>query len=98
MIQGGFEGLTAGSLKWLGNKMMAKQTIPKVEPKTLKPNIQLFAEKESTTRVWRWMSKEEYKKMLETGRVQMSLNGTTTYVANPADINAFGKQNQAVFM
>ena len=45
-----------------------------------------------TTRVGRWMSQEEYAKMVETGKVQMSPNGNTTYVANPADINAFGSQ------
>ena len=41
-----------------------------------------------TTRVGRWMSEEEYKKMLETGKVQMS-QADITHVANPADINAF---------
>ena len=45
-----------------------------------------------TTRVGRWMSQEEYAKMVETGKVQMSPNGNTSYVANPADINAFGSQ------
>ena len=43
-------------------------------------------------RVGRWMSQSEYDKMIETGRVQMSPSGNTTYVANPADINAFNKQ------
>ena len=46
----------------------------------------------NTTRVGRWMSPEEYQKMLETGRVQMSPDGNRAYVANPADINAFGRQ------
>jgi hypothetical protein len=32
---------------------------------------------------------DEYNKMVETGKVQMSPNGNTTYVANPADSNAF---------
>ncbi len=45
-----------------------------------------------TTKVGRWMSENEYEKMVETSRVQMSPNGNTTYVANPADINAFSKQ------
>ena len=45
-----------------------------------------------TTKVGRWMSQEEYAKMVETGKVQMSPNGNTSYVANPADINAFGSQ------
>ncbi|WP_456300896.1 TreTu family toxin [Fusobacterium necrophorum] len=40
------------------------------------------------TRVGRWMSESEYKKMLETGKVQMS-DGGITHVTNPADINAF---------
>jgi RHS repeat-associated protein len=43
----------------------------------------------STTRVGRWMSVAEYNKMVETGKVQMSPNGNTTYVANPANPNAF---------
>lgn len=51
-----------------------------------------FTEKNSiintpdTTRVGRWMSESEYKKMLETGKVQMS-QADITHVANPADIN-----------
>ena len=38
------------------------------------------------------MSCAEYDKMVKTGRVQMSPNGNRSYVAYPADINAFGKQ------
>ncbi len=41
-----------------------------------------------TTRVGRWMSPEEYEKMMASGKVQMS-DGNMTHVANPADINAF---------
>jgi len=40
--------------------------------------------KSGTTRVGRWMSQAEYDKMVKTGRVQMSPNGNTAYVANPA--------------
>ncbi len=43
----------------------------------------------STKRVGRWMSQAEYDSMVKTGKVQMSPNGNTTYVANPADPNAF---------
>ena len=57
----------------------------------LKPNIQLFAE-ESMTRVGRWMSREEYDKMVKTGYVQKPYNAAQSYVAHPADINAFKKQ------
>lgn len=39
--------------------------------------------------VGRWMSNEEYNKMVETGKVQMSPNGNRTYVANPASPDAF---------
>ena len=46
----------------------------------------------SQSTVGRWMSEDEYNKMIESGRVQMSPNGNTTYVAYPADIDAFGKQ------
>ena len=42
----------------------------------------------ATTRVGRWMSPEEYNKMIETGNVQESFSGTT-HVANPANSNAF---------
>ncbi len=44
------------------------------------------------TRVGRWMSPEEYGKMKSTGRVQMSPDGNTAYVAVPADMNAYGRQ------
>jgi hypothetical protein len=47
---------------------------------------------EETTQVGRWMSEAEYNKMVETGKVQMSPNGNTAYVANPANINAFSSQ------
>ncbi|WP_228064145.1 RHS repeat-associated core domain-containing protein [Streptococcus acidominimus] len=52
-----------------------------LEPLKPLPNL------ENMTRVGRWMSPEEYAKMLETGKVQMSPNGNRAYVANPADIN-----------
>lgn len=44
-----------------------------------------------TTRVGRWMSQGEYDKMISSGKVQMS-EDNKVHVANPADINAFGKQ------
>ena len=44
-----------------------------------------------TTRVGRWMSQDEYDKMVSSGKVQMS-GDNKVHVANPADINAFGKQ------
>nr|WP_077611767.1 hypothetical protein [Clostridium sp. Marseille-P2415] len=37
------------------------------------------------------MSQAEYDKMVETGRIQMS-GDNKVHVANPADIEAFGKQ------
>lgn len=46
----------------------------------------------STTRVGRWMSTEEYQAMKSSGKVQMSPNGNTTSIANPADPSAFGNQ------
>lgn len=45
----------------------------------------------NTTRVGRWMSQGEYDKMVASGKVQMS-GDNKVHVANPADINAFGKQ------
>ncbi len=44
-----------------------------------------------TTRVGRWMSQEEYNQMVQTGQVQMS-GDNKVHVANPANIDAFGKQ------
>ena len=44
-----------------------------------------------TTRVGRWMSQDEYDKMVASGKVQMS-GDNKVHVAIPADINAFGKQ------
>ena len=44
------------------------------------------------------MSEEEYKKMLATGKVQMS-QADITHVANPADINAFkGAKKGSVYV
>lgn len=45
----------------------------------------------NTTRVGRWMSQEEYDKMISSGKVQMS-GDNKVHVANPADIDAFGKK------
>ena len=46
----------------------------------------------NTTRVGRWMSKGEYQKMKNSGKVQMSPNGNTTYVSNHSNIDAFSSQ------
>lgn len=46
-------------------------------------------EKLRLAKVGRWMSVDEFEKMLETGKVQMSRNGNRTYVAYPADKDAF---------
>lgn len=43
------------------------------------------------TRVGRWMSKAEYKAMVETGRVQVGAGGRTS-VCLPADPEAYGRQ------
>ena len=45
-----------------------------------------------TSRVGRWMSKDEYNKMVETKHVQKPYNADQSYVANPADFNAYYKQ------
>lgn len=47
-----------------------------------------------TTRVGRWMSRDEYNKMVETEHVQKPYNADQSYVANPADYNAFYKQTE----
>ncbi|NRT79266.1 RHS repeat-associated core domain-containing protein [Clostridium beijerinckii] len=54
-------------------------------------NMTKGAAKAETTRVGRWMSQEEYEKMVKTGQVQMS-GDNKVHVANPADIDAFSKQ------
>ena len=52
-----------------------------------------YAERKDVSLILRFIRElAEYEKMLKTGKVQMSSNGNTTYVSNPADINAFGKQ------
>ena len=45
--------------------------------------------KNHTSTVGRWMSVDEYNKMLDSGKVQMSPNGNTTYVATPSNIDSF---------
>ena len=45
--------------------------------------------KNHTSTVGRWMSVDEYNKMLDSGKVQMSPNGNTTYVATPSNIDLF---------
>jgi len=47
--------------------------------------------KEKMVRVGRWMSRDEYNKMVSTGRVQPS-NGNVTHVTNPANIDSFKRQ------
>ncbi|WP_329562234.1 TreTu family toxin [Kitasatospora sp. NBC_01266] len=45
-----------------------------------------------TTTVGRWMSPEEHQAMIDTGKVQAGSGGTSTYVANPADPEAYFRQ------
>ncbi|WP_248926752.1 hypothetical protein [Paenibacillus hamazuiensis] len=52
------------------------------------PNVIMSS---NTVRVGRWMSQQEYDKMISTGMVQESDTGTT-HVAFPADSSAFGRQ------
>jgi RHS repeat-associated protein len=44
------------------------------------------------TTVGRWMSEDEYQAMSDTGKVQAGSGGTSTYVAHPADSDAYRKQ------
>jgi RHS repeat-associated protein len=48
-------------------------------------------EEEEWTRVGRWMSDDEYNKMVQEGRVQPGA-GDRSYVANPPDPAAYGRQ------
>ncbi|SHI25091.1 hypothetical protein SAMN02745823_03900, partial [Sporobacter termitidis DSM 10068] len=83
-------------LKMLDELEAARKSGMTAEEATLldKYNLKMYTEgagNVGTTRVGRWMSQAEYKKLLETGTVPESFSGTT-HVANPADISAFGKQ------
>ncbi|MET8458514.1 TreTu family toxin [Streptomyces parvulus] len=44
------------------------------------------------TTVGRWMSEDEYQAMSDTGKVQAGSGGTSTYVAHPANSDAYRKQ------
>ncbi len=70
-----------------------KGTVTAVEEGVVKGsgNAGKAIEGSGKTRVGRWMSQAEYDKMVETGHVQMS-GDNKVHVANPADIEAFGKQ------
>ncbi len=46
----------------------------------------------NTTTVGRWMSEDEYQAMSDTGKVQAGSGGTSTYVARPANSDAYRKQ------
>jgi membrane protein involved in colicin uptake len=74
--------------KKLEQENIAKQALAK-QQETAKAKLSVGIEKGETTRVERWMAQAEYDKMVETGKVQMSPIGNTSYVANPADPNAF---------
>ena len=80
VINGALEGVTTGGTKWLGNVIENRIKARR-------------ATKESSrmVRVGRWMCRDEYDKMVKTGKVQESYSGIT-HVANPADYNAFYKQ------
>ncbi|MFJ9710837.1 RHS repeat-associated core domain-containing protein [Streptomyces sp. NPDC101234] len=45
-----------------------------------------------TATVGRWMSEDEYQAMSDTGKVQAGSGGTSTYVAHPANSDAYRKQ------
>ncbi|WP_230418001.1 RHS repeat-associated core domain-containing protein [Catenulispora pinistramenti] len=47
---------------------------------------------EDMTQVGRWMSPEEHQSMIDTGKVQAGSEGTSTYVASPADPAAYYRQ------
>ncbi len=55
------------------------------------PNKRIETGTRETTRVGRWMSKEEYNSMVSTGKVQLS-GDNKIHVANPANINVFKNQ------
>ena len=69
----------------------ANRTLKSYESPEITFNTKFDIDYGDYTRVGRWMSPNEYSKMIYSGKVQESFSGTT-HVANPADINAFIKQ------
>jgi hypothetical protein len=87
-IRGFFEGLIDKGKSLLGFGAKKGEEASKavaVEVNAVRGGV------ESSTRVGRWMSKEEATKMLTTGKVQESKTGTT-HVALPASKEAFEKR------
>ena len=96
-LKGGFDTLIVSEVasayeyrsyaKW-------QKTAPSVKAVTERTNNTIKSETceggSDTTRVGRWMSQEEYDMMISSGKVQMS-GDNKVHVANPADINAFGR-------
>lgn len=78
-------------VRWAAKESSTARTAKSVAGKA-GAAVKATEENSSMVRVGRWMSRAEYDKMVKTGRVQMSPNGNRSYVAYPADINAFGKQ------
>lgn len=66
----------------------SKNTAPSGQIKTTSKATEIVEERE---RVGRWMSRNEYDKMVATGYVQEGAGGVT-YVARPANISAYSKQ------
>lgn len=62
--------------------------LPSGQIKTTSKATEIVEERE---RVGRWMSRNEYDKMVATGYVQEGAGGVT-YVARPANISAYSKQ------
>ncbi len=52
-------------------------------------NVVSTLPEDGNSTVGRWMSNDEYNKMIDTGKVQMSPNGNRNYVASPASKDAF---------
>ena len=103
VINGALEGVTTGGTKWLGNvienrikaRRVAKESSTARTAKSVAGKagaaVKATEENSSMVRVGRWMCRDEYDKMISSGKVQMS-SENMTHVANPADINAFGRQ------
>ncbi|WP_422389672.1 hypothetical protein [Candidatus Enterococcus lemimoniae] len=52
-------------------------------------NVVSTLPEDGNSTVGRWMSNDEYNKMIDTGKVQMSPSGNRTYVASPTSKDAF---------
>lgn len=82
-------GFTYASYKITTSSGTKQVNNGKIEGNRGAGNVDSNSINDGNSTVGRWMSNEEYIKMTETGKVQMSPNGNRTYVAIPPSKEAF---------